>query len=239
MSPGSTLGRRSLDCYQRHGEGEHPAAVAATGGAGPPGSVTCGMGREDPPQPSFPGSVTCGMGKEDPPAAVAAAGVPDPRKSRECSRSLHHHRQRPRPIAAVATAAVTVAGVTTRVLAAVIVVAAATPSPPPSSPPPPPTQLQQPQHQTTPQARKQLSQCAARELGSHNRRPEDGELLRGRTRDETARMRHGLLSLMVAREGIGHILFHQAPPDRNPPLPTGERAVDAELVCRSMCGRVL
>ena len=32
--------------------------------------------------------------------------------------------------------------------------------------------------------------------------------------------RHGLLSLMAAREGIGHILFHQAPPHDNPPLPT-------------------
>ena len=31
---------------------------------------------------------------------------------------------------------------------------------------------------------------------------------------------HGLLSLMAAREGIGHTLFHQAPPHDNPPLPT-------------------
>ena len=105
-----------------------------------------------------------------------------------------------------------------------------------------------------PQARQQLSHRTARELGSHNTGPEDGHLLRGRTRGETARyhgarMGYRLLSLMAAREGIGHILFHQPPPDRNPPLPTrpaselltppGERAVDAELVCRSMCGRVL
>ena len=46
----------------------------------------------------------------------------------------------------------------------------------------------------------------------------------GRTRGETARHReaagHGLLSLMSAREGIGHVLFHQAPPHDSPPRPT-------------------
>ena len=44
----------------------------------------------------------------------------------------------------------------------------------------------------------------------------------GRIRGETARQRetvgHGLLSLMAAREGIGHVQFHQAPPHDSPPL---------------------
>ena len=47
---------------------------------------------------------------------------------------------------------------------------------------------------------------------------------RGRTRGETARqareMGHGLLPLMTAREGIGHIHFHEAPPRENPSLLT-------------------
>ena len=106
------------------------------------------------------------------------------------------------------------------------------PSPPPSSPPLPPQQSLQ----------SQLSQRAARELGTYIPGPEDGDMQRGRTRGETARQRgeksnqedvgvrrgrtrgeaagHGPLSLMAAREGIGHILFHQAPPHDNPPLPT-------------------
>ena len=112
------------------------------------------------------------------------------------------------------------------------------PPPPPTSPPLPPQQPLQPQ----------LSRRAARELGSYNPDPEDdgmqrgrtrGETVRhreaeagpdgddvqlGRTRDETARNRkaagHGLLSLMAAREGMGHVLFHQAPPHDSPPLPT-------------------
>ena len=54
--------------------------------------------------------------------------------------------------------------------------------------------------------------------------PGGGDVQLGRTRGETARHReaegHGLLSLMAAREGIGHILFHQAPQLENPPLPT-------------------
>ena len=41
--------------------------------------------------------------------------------------------------------------------------------------------------------------------------------------EETARhgeaMGHGLLSLMASREGKGYILFHQAPPHENSPLP--------------------
>ena len=45
----------------------------------------------------------------------------------------------------------------------------------------------------------------------------------GRTRGETARRQggagHGLLSLMAARDGIDHMIFHQAPPHENPPLP--------------------
>ena len=67
--------------------------------------------------------------------------------------------------------------------------------------------------------------------------PGGGDVQLGRTRGETARHReaagHGLLSLMAAREGIGHILFHQAPPLENPPPShtSGERAFDAELVC--------
>ena len=54
--------------------------------------------------------------------------------------------------------------------------------------------------------------------------PGGGDVQLGRTRGETARHReaagHGLLSLVAALEGIGHILFHQAPPLENPPLPT-------------------
>ena len=46
---------------------------------------------------------------------------------------------------------------------------------------------------------------------------------RGRAMEETARhgeaMGHGLLSLMASREGKGYILFHQAPPHENSPLP--------------------
>ena len=46
----------------------------------------------------------------------------------------------------------------------------------------------------------------------------------GRTKVETTRQgeaaQHGLLSLIAAREGIGHVLFHQAPPHDSPPLPT-------------------
>ena len=67
--------------------------------------------------------------------------------------------------------------------------------PPPSSPP---SQSPQPQ----------ISQRAARELGICVPGPEDGHVQRGRTRRETARRQgsagHGLLSLMAAREGIGH-----------------------------------
>ena len=54
--------------------------------------------------------------------------------------------------------------------------------------------------------------------------PDGDDAQLGRTRGETARHReaagHGLLSLMAAREGIGHVLFHQAPPHCSPPLPT-------------------
>ena len=110
--------------------------------------------------------------------------------------------------------------------------------PPPSSPPLPPQQPLQPQ----------LSRRAARELGSYNPDPEDDGVQRGRTRGETVRHReaeagpdgddvqlggtrgetsrhreaagNGLLSLMAAREGIGHVLFHHTPPHDSPPLPT-------------------
>ena len=112
------------------------------------------------------------------------------------------------------------------------------PPPPPSSPPLPPQQPLQPQ----------LSRRAAWELGSYNPGPEDDGVQRGRTRGETVRHReaeagpggddmqlgrtrgetarhreaagHGLLLLMAARKGIGHVLFHQAPPHDSPPLPT-------------------
>ena len=54
--------------------------------------------------------------------------------------------------------------------------------------------------------------------------PDGDDVQLGRTRGETARHReaagHGLLSLMAAREDIGHVLFHQAPPHDSPPLPT-------------------
>ena len=46
-----------------------------------------------------------------------------------------------------------------------------------------------------------------------------------RTRGQPARnqggMQHGVLSLVSALEGIGHVLYHQAPPQENPPLPAG------------------
>ena len=46
----------------------------------------------------------------------------------------------------------------------------------------------------------------------------------GRTRGETARHREtvgrGLLSLMAAGAGIGHVLFYQAPPHDSPSLLT-------------------
>ena len=54
--------------------------------------------------------------------------------------------------------------------------------------------------------------------------PGGGDVQRGRTRGETARQAggigHGLLSLMAAREGIGHMLVHQAPSYTNNLLPT-------------------
>ena len=54
--------------------------------------------------------------------------------------------------------------------------------------------------------------------------PDGNDVQLGRTTGETARHReavgHGLLSLMAARESIGHVLFHQVPPHDNPPLPT-------------------
>ena len=47
---------------------------------------------------------------------------------------------------------------------------------------------------------------------------------RGMGRGETARLQggtgHGLLWFIAAREGIGHMLSHQAPPHDNFPLPT-------------------
>ena len=52
----------------------------------------------------------------------------------------------------------------------------------------------------------------------------DGVAQLGRIREQTARsqggMQHGLLPLMAAREGISHVLYHQAPPHENPPLPS-------------------
>ena len=52
----------------------------------------------------------------------------------------------------------------------------------------------------------------------------DGVAQLGRTRGQTARnqggMQHGLLSLMAAREGTRHVLYHQAPPHKNPSLPS-------------------
>ena len=60
---------------------------------------------------------------------------------------------------------------------------------------------------------------------------------RGKTRGETVRLLEGtghrMLSLMAAQEGIGHMLFHQAPSHDNPPPSDAprERALDAEFVC--------
>ena len=63
----------------------------------------------------------------------------------------------------------------------------------------------------------------AREM-RHEPDPGRGDVQQGRTRGETARqaggMGHELLPLMAAREGIGHMLFHQTPPCENPPLST-------------------
>ena len=53
----------------------------------------------------------------------------------------------------------------------------------------------------------------------------DGVAQLGCTRGQTPRnqggMQHGLLSLMAGREGIGHVLYHQAPPP-SPTLAPGE-----------------
>ena len=49
-------------------------------------------------------------------------------------------------------------------------------------------------------------------------------------------MQHGRLSLMAAREGIGHVLHHQAPPHKNPPLPS--RPV-SELLTRNSYSEAL
>ena len=91
--------------------------------------------------------------------------------------------------AAAAAAATAAAAVTIAVAAAVIVTAAATaivtaaaavpPPPAPSSPPLPPQQSLQ----------SQLSQRAARELGTYIPGPEGDDMQKGRTRGETARQR--------------------------------------------------
>ena len=83
------------------GRKDPPTAVAVTGGAGIPESITCDMAREEGPSRSRRGRWGCR----------------NPRKSRECGTSLRHHRQRPRATVAIATAAVTAAAVTTRILA--------------------------------------------------------------------------------------------------------------------------
>ena len=53
--------------------------------------------------------------------------------------------------------------------------------------------------------------------------PDGDDVQLGRTRGETARHReaagHGLLSIMAARESVGHVSFHQAPSHDNPPSP--------------------
>ena len=54
--------------------------------------------------------------------------------------------------------------------------------------------------------------------------PDGDDVQLGRTRGETERHReaagHGFLSFMAARESIGQVIFHQAPPHDNHPLPT-------------------
>ena len=121
--------------------------------------------------------------------------------------------------------------------------------PPPSLPPryplPPPSLLplrsQQP-------LQPQLSVRATGELGFYNPGKDNDVVQRGGTRGETVRHReaaadlggdyvqlvttrgdtarhqgaadHWLLSLMAAREGIGHVLFHHATPHDRPPFPT-------------------
>ena len=61
-------------------------------------------------------------------------------------------------------------------------------------------------------------------MGDRPQTIDDGVAQLGRTTGQSARnqggMQHELLSLMAAREGIGHVLYHQAPPHANPPLPT-------------------
>ena len=73
--------------------------------------------------------------------------------------------------------------------------------------------------------RRTRAQTARNQAGSY--RPQtvnDGVAQLGRTRGQTAcnrgGMHHGLLSLMAARKGIGHVMYHQAPPHKNPPLPS-------------------
>ena len=50
--------------------------------------------------------------------------------------------------------------------------------------------------------------------------PDGDDVQLGRTRRHREAAEHGLLSLMAARESISHVLYHQAPPHDNPPLPT-------------------
>ena len=70
----------------------------------------------------------------------------------------------------------------------------------------------------------------------HGPDPGECDVQRGRTRGETARkargVGHGLLSLMAAREGIGRVRFHRAPPRENLPLPTSPESglFDAKLL---------
>ena len=83
----------------------------------------------------------------------------------------------------------------------------------------------------------------AREM-RHEPDPGGNDVQRGCTRGETARqaggMGHGPLFLMAAREGIGHTIFHQAPPCENPPLPTrpANKLSTPNSVAWGVCGRV-
>ena len=152
------------------GRKDPTAAVTATGGAGTPGSVTCGMGRELPPAAvdATESGGTCDMEREDAPTAVGTAGGARTPGSLRGVVQVSTTPARVLPATAtVATAAVTVAGATSSFIvftaAATDAIAAATES----------------DNATGAAA---LPQRAARELGSHNTEPEDGDILQGQTR---------------------------------------------------------
>lgn len=80
-----------------------------------------------------------------------------------------------------------------------------------------------------------------RATGQPGRHRDDNGVLTRRTRGETAvnreSMGHELPSLMAAQEGIGYVIFNLAARESTPFHTTGERAFDAEHVCKRVCGQ--